>query len=120
MTEPPKNQILVQWASNALLWQLVKRGCDVYRQPPPFDHSKLAIVDDAWVLLGSANLDPRSLRLNFEFNVECYDVAFASEVTREFEDKLAAATPITGEDLDARSLPVQLRDGLARLASPYL
>jgi len=38
--------------------------------PPPFDHSKLMVVDGHWVLLGSANWDARALRLNFELNVD--------------------------------------------------
>ena len=56
-----------------MLWEVMEYGCSVYLQPPPFNHSKILIVDDFYVNLGSANLDPRSLRLNFEFNLEVYD-----------------------------------------------
>ena len=67
---PPgvNNQILVHWAASAQLWQLVKRGCRVYYTPPPFDHTKLMVVDGGWALIGSSNWDARSLRLNFEFD----------------------------------------------------
>ena len=58
-------------------WQVLERGCRIWLTPPPFDHSKLMIVDGHWVLLGSANWDARSLRLNFELNVECYGREFA-------------------------------------------
>jgi cardiolipin synthase len=64
------NLAIVQWAATAQLWQVMHRGCKVYYTPPPFDHSKLMLVDDSWALFGSTNWDPRSLRLNFEFGVE--------------------------------------------------
>jgi len=114
------NLPFVQWATQALLWQVVKRGVEVYLSPPPFDHSKLMIVDEAWSLVGSANWDARSLRLNFEFNVECYDTALTAALNRLFEAKRGAARPVTIAELDGRSLPIRLRDGMTRLASPYL
>ena len=114
------NLPIVHWASRALLWQLVKRSCEVYYTPPPFDHTKLFIVDGTWTLFGSANWDPRSLRLNFEFNVECYDEAFAAEMESIFADKRDAGRRVTPAELDGRSLPVRLRDGVARLLTPYL
>jgi cardiolipin synthase len=71
---PAKNNIpLVQWASTALLWQVVERGCRVWISPPPFDHTKLLVIDGLVSFVGSSNWDPRSLRLNFELNLECYD-----------------------------------------------
>jgi cardiolipin synthase A/B len=114
------NQILVHWAATAQLWQLVKRGCRVYYTPPPFDHTKLMVVDGGWALVGSSNWDARSLRLNFEFDVECYDEALAGTLQALIERKLAAAREVTARELDALSLPVRLRNGVARLAAPYL
>jgi cardiolipin synthase len=118
---PARNNLpYVHWATQALLWQVLKRDVRVYFSPPPFDHSKLMTVDEAWSLVGSANWDARSLRLNFEFNVECYDPALTATLNRIFEQKRAAAREITAQEMDARSVPVRLRDGIARLASPYL
>ncbi len=114
------NLPLVQWASTAQLWQNLERGCRIHLSRPPFDHTKLMIVDEAWVLLGSANWDPRSLRLNFEFCVEAYDRAFAAQAEGVFRERLARSRPITREELDARPFPVKLRDGVARLFAPYL
>ncbi|MFQ5702772.1 MAG: phospholipase D-like domain-containing protein [Gemmatimonadales bacterium] len=114
------NQPLVKWASTAHLWRLLERGCRVFVTPPPFDHTKLMIVDGAWTLLGSANWDDRSLRLNFEFNLECYDAELAERLDRFVTIKLSDAREITKADVDARTLPVRLRDGAARLLSPYL
>jgi cardiolipin synthase len=118
---PEKNNLaLVQWASWAQLWQVLARGCRVFLTPPPFDHSKVMVVDDGWVLFGSSNWDPRSLRLNFEFGVECYDAGLASEVSGLIDRKLARARELSSADVNARPLPIKLRDGIARLAAPYL
>ncbi len=114
------NLLLVQWASTAHLWELLSRGVQVWTTPPPFDHSKLMVVDDAWCMFGSANWDPRSLRLNFEFNVECYSPQVAGDVAKLIQQKIASGKQLTLADVDNRPLPIKLRDGLARLATPYL
>jgi cardiolipin synthase len=114
------NLPLVQWAATAQLWQVLERGCRVWLTPPPFDHTKLLLVDGVWALLGSANWDARSLRLNFELNVECYDRDLGALLEGLVQDKLRRARALTLADVDGRSLPVRLRDGLARLLSPYL
>jgi cardiolipin synthase len=118
---PAENNLtLVKWASTALLWQVLERGCRVWLSPPPFDHTKLMLVDGLWTLLGSANWDPRSLRLNFEFNVECYDRDLATSLTARMRARMEQSRPVSLGDLDGRSLPIKLRDGVARLFSPYL
>jgi cardiolipin synthase len=99
---------------------VLEHGCRIWLSPPPFDHSKLVIVDECWVLLGSANWDPRSLRLNFEYNLECYDQELAKRLTEIFETKRLQSHAVTLEEVDSRSLPGRLRDGVARLATPYL
>ena len=111
---------LVQWATTAMLWQVLISGCRVWLTREPFDHSKLMVVDDAWVFFGSANMDVRSMRLNFEFNVECYDLELAAVVARHIDAKLKTAREVTLKDVDGRPLLIKLRDGIARLFSPYL
>ncbi len=118
---PGKNNLpCVHWASRAMWWQVLERGCGIWLTPPPFDHAKLTIVDNHWVFLGSANWDPRSLRLNFELNLECYGRDFAGRMEAIVQNKLRGAKPVTLEEVDGRSLPVRLRDGVARLFTPYL
>ena len=118
---PEKNNLrLVQWACTAQLWQVLQRGCRVWLAQPPFDHSKIMIVDGVWSLIGSANWDARSLRLNFEFNVECYDRELASMLSIVVAEKRAAGREITLAEVDGRPPWMRLRDGLARLAAPYL
>jgi cardiolipin synthase len=110
----------MDWASRALWWQVLERGCRIWLTPPPFDHSKLMIVDGHWVLLGSANWDARSLRLNFELNVETYGRAFAEQMAKIIEEKLRGAREMTLAEADGRSYPAKLRDAIARLFSPFL
>jgi cardiolipin synthase len=118
---PEKNNLLlVHWASRAMWWEVLQGGCRLWLSPPPFDHTKLMLVDDYWSLIGTANWDPRSLRLNFELDLECHGEELASELDRLARAKLARARPVTLEDVNARSLPLKLWDGAARLLAPYL
>jgi cardiolipin synthase len=118
---PAKNNLpFVHWASRALWWQVLERGCHLWLTPPPFDHSKLMIVDGHWVAFGSANWDARSLRLNFELNVEAYGSGFAQRMEKIFEQKICTAGEVSLAEADARPLAGKLRDAIARLFSPYL
>jgi cardiolipin synthase len=118
---PAKNNLpFVHWASCAMWWQVLQRGCHIWLTPPPFDHSKLMIVDSHWVLLGSANWDTRSLRLNFELNVEAYGRAFAQQMETIIAGKMAGAREVTLAEMDKRPVVIKLRDSVARLFSPYL
>lgn len=114
------DQFYVKWAMAAQLWQVLNHGCRVWMTTGPFDHSKLMIVDGAWSLFGSANWDLRSLRLNFEFDVECYSEELGQQLEAIVESKRSDARRVTIEELDNRSLPVRLRDGSARLFAPFL
>ena len=118
---PAQNNLpFVHWASRAMWWQVLERGCRLWLTPPPFDHSKLMVVDDHWVLFGSANWDARSLRLNFELNVECYGREFAQRMASVIEQKLRHAREVTLAESDGRPFLPRLRDAIARLFSPYL
>jgi cardiolipin synthase A/B len=90
----------------------------IWRSPPPFHHSKMMVVDGEWCLIGSCNWDIRSFRLNFELCVEVYDKALAATLTELMH--AARASGLTQADLDARGLPVRMRDAAARLMLPYL
>lgn len=118
---PRQNNLpFVAWASNALLFELLEHNTNIYFQPPPFIHSKLLLVDDEYALIGSANMDPRSLRLNFEFNVEIFDTEVVNELIQHFDQSREQAQAVSLEEMDGRSLPLRLRDSFCRLFSPYL
>jgi cardiolipin synthase len=114
------NLFFIDHASRPNWAPLLEHGCSIWLTPAPFDHSKLMVVDGVWSLLGSANWDPRSLRLNFEFNVEAYNEGVASSILELAEQKLQRARRVTLEDYESRGIITRLRDGLFRLMTPYL
>lgn len=118
---PGSNNLrLVQWASRAKIGQLLRRGCRIWQTALPFDHSKLMTVDGIWSLIGSANWDQRSLRLNFEFNIESYDPVLTERLNAIIDDKQKASRPLLLGEVEDRALFFKLRDGAAWLLSPYL
>jgi len=118
---PEKNNIgIMNWAVIPQLTKLIKKGCRVYMSPAPFDHTKLFVVDGLWSLIGSTNWDPRSLRLNFEYNLECYDKTLAEQLDDVIDEKMNRARQITLDELKRRPRVIKFRDGAARLLSPYL
>jgi cardiolipin synthase A/B len=110
----------VHWATRAYLWELLQQGVRIWYQPPPFVHTKLFLVDGVWSLVGSSNLDPRSLRLNFELDLEVFDPAFTGLLERDFTAAVARSREVTLAEMDGRALPEKIRDSLAKLFSPYL
>lgn len=118
---PAENNLpVVHWASRNMLWELLFHGIEVVEQPPPFAHTKLLLIDDAYVQVGSTNWDCRSLRLNFELQVELFDERLSSALRERFDRTFDGARPITLDEVDGRSLPVRLRDATCWLFTPYL
>jgi cardiolipin synthase len=108
----------VDWAVNAHIPPLLRAGARIWRAPLPFEHSKLMAVDRAWSLIGSANWDMRSIRLNFELNVSVCCPEFGAVIAGAIERRQGA--PVTLDQLRDRPLLTRLRDGAARLMLPYL
>ena len=118
---PARNNLpYVHRATRHMLWELLERGVNVYYQPPPFVHSKLFYVDDYYAQIGSANFDPRSLRLNFEMNVEVYDRDVVTTLAEHFERVRSQSAEVTLAAVDGRRLTTKAVDGAAWLFSPYL
>jgi cardiolipin synthase len=120
MLPEKSNMLLAHWATRNMLWELLQFGVHICYQPPPFAHSKLLLIDDDYAHIGSANLDPRSLRLNFELVVEIFDKEFVTVMYEHFEQIKKTSTEETLEGVDGRALPVRIRDATAWLFSPYL
>jgi len=93
---------LMQLASRSLYWRLVQKGIELWEYQPQVLHAKLIVVDDI-VFVGSSNLDPRSLRINFEIMLRIQNAALAATARQQFESDLAQrALPITRDALQQR------------------
>jgi len=110
----------ISWAMTAKFERLLEHGVKIFRSPPPFDHSKIVVVDGIWSLVGSTNWDQRSLRLNFEANLECYDDAFGAVMDSYFEERKSMSQPVHLQTLQKMHLAARLRNAVVKLFSPYL
>lgn len=118
---PGRNNLrLVDYAMTAQLDQVIASGVRVWRYTGKFDHAKLMTVDGVWSYVGSSNLDSRSLRLNFELDVEIFDRSLASWIAGRIEDCIRDSQAETLKTLAQRPFLVRLRNKLIWLASPYL
>lgn len=118
---PQKNNLpYMNWAMLPQMEDLLRWGCRLLLSPPPFDHTKLMIVDRSWVLLGSGNWDTRSLRLNYELGIECFDRKMAEFLSDRFHVQADKAKLLRISDVTDRPVAYKIRDGFARLAAPYL
>ena len=115
---PQKSNIFgMDRAMRANFRRLLGKGVKIYQAAPPFDHSKLFMIDDAWVLAGSANWDVRSFKLNFESAIECFHPQLAQEVRRIIEHKKKLSAPVPYEPHPP--LLRRLLDNTLRLLTPY-
>jgi cardiolipin synthase len=114
------NLTLVDRAMTAQFDQLLKNYCRIWRAPGAFNHSKLMAIDGRWAFVGSSNLDPRSLRLNFEVDLEVMDVSFAQQLERRIDLAISSSTQVTLEGLKNRPPLARLLDRVLWLGSPYL
>jgi cardiolipin synthase len=110
----------LDWAMRAHLRFFENVSAAVYFTPAPFNHAKLMTVDKQWCLIGSSNWDTRSFRLNFEFDLECYDRALTAELDALIEAKITQSRKVDLDRLAAAPRWMQLRDAAFRLLLPYL
>lgn len=118
---PGKNNLpFMHWAHRNVLADLLRWDIEAWYQPPPFCHSKLMCIDDNYSLIGSANLDSRSLRLNFELGIEVFSDELNSELREYFDRAVSTSRRIELQELTRRSPAVRIRDAAAALMSPYM
>lgn len=118
---PEENNLkIAHWASRNVLREVLEQEIDVRYQPGPFVHSKLLLVDNIYALIGSANIDPRSLRLNYEIGVELFSERVNQQLSDYFAARSAISKPVTRDEIAGRSLPEKIRDSISWLFSPYL
>lgn len=110
----------VYWASLSYIGELLKAGVKFYTYEKGFLHSKVIIMDEFVSSVGTANLDIRSFKLNFEVNAFIYDKEINLKLTDKFINDLVYCKEITLEDYNKRSKIVKIKESISRLLSPIL
>lgn len=111
---------LVYWASQSYLGELLKSGVRCFRYEKGFLHAKTMVVDGQIASVGTANLDIRSFKINFETNAFLFDSATAERLEQIFLEDLAECHEVTREEYESRPLKARLQESLTRLLSPIL
>lgn len=118
---PRDNDVkLVRYALRYLYTKLLKRGIEIYERVDCMLHSKVMVVDNRWSIVGSCNLDPRSLEINYEFLAVVTSATFAREVTKICEHEIEHSRPVTIEDCRRHRWYQRLVDRLAYSLRAYL
>ena len=110
----------VDAAARSYFPELLAAGVVLHGYGPPALHAKTLVVDHDAAIVATANLDNRSLRLNFEVAAVCYGQQAADELAMMFTRDLANSRRITAATLEHRTLAARLFEGAARLFSPML
>jgi len=103
---------LVRLMSKASWGPMLLAGLEIHEYQPTMLHTKLLVIDNEFVSVGSTNFDMRSFRLNDEASLNTYDRAFAAQMTTVFERDLAATRPYTHDMWKARPRSEKLAEKL--------
>jgi cardiolipin synthase len=104
---------LAQWAANAIYAELLQSGVRVFEYLPRMLHAKTVVADGDWALVGTANLDYRSVFLNYELIVASRDPSLCRALGEQFEVDLAAAAEVEPARWHRRRWVLRAAEGLA-------
>jgi cardiolipin synthase len=110
----------VYWCSLDYIGELLDAGVRCFEYTKGFTHAKLITVDGVISSIGTANMDIRSFKLNFEINAFIYDEKTTEEFNKQFEEDFKFSNEITIESYEKRSAAVRVKEAFARLISPLL
>ncbi|MEJ8776990.1 cardiolipin synthase [Pseudogracilibacillus sp. ICA-222130] len=114
------DHIFVYWATLSSVGELLNEGAEIYLYQNGFLHAKTIVVDGKMSSVGTANIDVRSFRLNFEVNTFLYDVKIAQQLVDIFEQDIMLSTQMTKQLYEQRSLWIKFKESISRLLSPIL
>jgi cardiolipin synthase A/B len=120
LTPRKSDAMLVNAASKTWFDAILPYGVRIHLYEPRLIHAKTLIVDDGVSIVGTANMDNRSFRLNFEVVAVLYGPEPAAELTAQFENDLAFSTELTAEDRRDLPFPTRMIEALARAVSSQL
>ncbi|NIK79470.1 cardiolipin synthase [Paenibacillus castaneae] len=114
------DHFFVYWATHSYLGELLSGGVKCYLYERGFLHAKTLVIDGKVASVGTANLDIRSFKLNFEMNAFVYDTQTAAKLQHIFEMDTADSRQLTSEIYNARPLIDRIKESVSRLLSPIL
>lgn len=114
------DHLFVYWATYFHVGEMLKAGGKIYIYDNGFIHAKTIIVDGTLSSVGTANIDVRSFRLNFEVNAFLYDEGIATSLAESFDKDLKVSRELTNEDYNNRSWKIRIKESISRLISPIL
>lgn len=110
----------VFWASKSHFIELLEAGVKIYQYAKGFVHGKVFIIDNNFVSIGTANLDIRSFKLNFEVNAFIYDKETNLKLARDFSDDLRVSNEVLLNEYRKRPITHKVKESVARIFSPIL
>jgi cardiolipin synthase len=110
----------VYWATYSNVGQLLRAGVKIFTYENGFLHAKMIVVDDQIASVGTANIDVRSFRLNFEVNAFLYHPGTAMNLAKIFHEDLVHSSELTLEKYQSRSIIIRIKESISRLLSPIL
>jgi len=114
------DHLFVYWATLSYVGELLNEGAEIYLYQNGFLHAKTIIVDGKLSSVGTANIDVRSFRLNFEVNAFIYDVHFARKLVDVFQEDIRLSTQMTKQLYEKRPFMIRFKESISRLLSPIL
>lgn len=112
------DHFLVYLSAFTFLQEADKAGVKIYRYQPGFLHQKVMLIDEDQAVVGTANLDNRSMRINFEISILVHDGAFNSKVEKLLREDLNQCHEVDGDELKRKPLWFRLAARIARLMAP--
>ncbi|MGD6968519.1 cardiolipin synthase [Rossellomorea vietnamensis] len=114
------DHMFVYWATFSYIGEMLKAGARIYIYDNGFIHAKTIVVDSKTSSVGTANIDVRSFRLNFEVNAFIYDVELSNELGNIFLKDIHQSRELTIEEYSKRHLWIRFKESISRLLSPIL
>lgn len=110
----------VYWATLSNIGEMLNIGANVYLYNNGFIHAKTIIIDEMIASVGTANIDVRSFKLNFEVNAFLYDEQLAKQLTHIFHQDMEVSSQLTMKQYLERSRWIKFKESISRLLSPIL
>lgn len=114
------DHMFVYWATYSYVGELIQAGARIYIYDNGFLHAKMIVIDDEASTVGTANIDSRSFKLNFEVNAFIYDRNVSHQLAELFERDMLYSHELTPKIYEERSRVIKMKESISRLLSPIL